>query len=164
MRKTPAGKIALGGIMAAAAVVVMGLGGLIPIATFVCPIICMTFLSFILKMCGRRIAWAWYGAVAILSLLLGPDKEAAGIFLFLGFYPIVKPGLERSKIAIVWKFLLFNSLILLMYWILIHIIGMTELAQEYQNLGNAMTVVMLIMGNILFLLLDRALSRLSKIR
>lgn len=164
MRKTPAGKIALGGVMAAAAVVVMGLGGLIPIATFVCPIICMTFLSFILKMCGRRIAWAWYGAVAILSLLLGPDKEAAGIFLFLGFYPIVKPELERSKIAIVWKFLLFNSLILSMYWILIHIIGMTELAQEYQNLGNAMTVVMLIMGNILFMLLDRALSRLSKIR
>ncbi len=164
MRKTPAGKIALGGVMASAAVVVMALGGLIPIATFVCPIICMTLLSFILKMCGRRIAWAWYGAVAILSLLVGPDKEAAGIFLFLGFYPIVKPGLERSRIAIVWKLLLFNSLILLMYWLLIHIMGMAELAQEYQDLGSVMTAVMLIMGNILFMLLDRALSRLSRIR
>ena len=46
----------------------------------------------VLKTCGVRIAWAWYGAVAILSLLLAPDKEAAAVFAFLGYYPIVTPN------------------------------------------------------------------------
>ena len=40
-------------------------------------------------------AWAWYGAVSILSLLLGPDKEAAAIFLALGYYPILKRHIDR---------------------------------------------------------------------
>ena len=91
-------KIAFGGMMAALATVIMSLGGLIPVATFVCPMFCMLILAFVTGMCGRRIGWAWYGAVSVLSLLLGPDKEAAAVFVFLGFYPIVKPSLDRMKL------------------------------------------------------------------
>ena len=162
MRKTPAGVIALGGMMAALAVVVMCLGGMIPIATFVCPIICMMLLSFILRTCGRRIAWAWYGAVTILSLLLGPDKEAAAIFAFLGYYPILKPRMDQMKLGLLVKLLLFNAAILLMYWVLIHLFGMAQVASDYQELGIVMTAVMLILGNVTFWMLDRALTNLSK--
>lgn len=150
--------------MAALAVVIMCLGGMIPIATFVCPIMCMMLLSFVLKMCGRRIGWAWYGAVAILSILLGPDKEAAAIFGFLGFYPIVKPKLDRVKLGFVLKLLVFNAAILLMYWVLIQLFGMAQVAADYEALGAAMTAVMLVLGNVTFLLLDKALTRLSKIK
>ena len=80
--------------MAALAVVIMSLGTLIPVATFVCPVLCMLILQLVLKLCGSRIAWAWYGAVAILSLLMAPDKEAAAVFLFLGYYPVVKPRMD----------------------------------------------------------------------
>ena len=162
MRKTPAGVIALGGMMAALAVVVMCLGGMIPIATFVCPIICMMLLSFILRTCGRRIAWAWYGAVTILSLLLGPDKEAAAIFAFLGYHPILKPRMDQMKLGLLVKLLLFNAAILLMYWVLIHLFGMAQVASDYQELGIVMTAVMLILGNVTFWMLDRALTNLSK--
>ena len=162
MRNTPARVIALGGMMAALAVVTMSLGGLIPVATFVCPVISMVLESFVLKMCGRRIAWAWYGAVAILSLLLGPDKEAAAVFLFLGYYPILKPALDRKKLGFLLKTLLFNAAVLVMYWLLIRILGMEQIAAEYAQLGTVMTAVMLVLGNVTFWLLDRALTIFAK--
>lgn len=162
--KSPARVIAFGGMMAALAVVIMSLGGMIPIATFVCPMLCMMILAFVVKMCGSRIGWAWYGVVAILGLLLGPDKEAAAIFVFLGFYPIIKPKLDGMKFGIALKLMLFNGAILLMYCLLIHMFGMAQIAAEYQELGTIITAVMLIMGNVIFFLLDKVLTRFTKIK
>ena len=150
--------MALGGILAALSVIVMNLGGLIPVATYVCPMICMLLLRVVLKTCGSRIAWAWYGAVAILSVLFSPDKEAAAVFVFLGYYPIVKPKLDQSKGKWLWKGLLFNGATLCMYWLLIHLIGMAELVSEFQEMGILLTVITLILGNITFFLLDRLLG------
>ena len=89
MKNSPAAKISLGGMLAALALVIMNLVGLIPVATFVCPMLCMMILTLVVRFCGKRIGWAWYGAVSILSILLAPDKEAAAIFIFLGYYPIL---------------------------------------------------------------------------
>lgn len=164
MRRNYARVIALGGMMAALAVVVMSLGGLIPVATFVCPMICMILQSFVYRFCGKRIGWAWYGAVSILSLLLGPDKEAAAVFVFLGFYPLVKPKMDAARLPWLWKALLFNASILLMYWILIHLFGMAQIAAEYQELGIIMTMIMLVLGNVTFFLLDKVLTRFNNIR
>ena len=156
--RTEARKIAFGGMFAALAVVIMSLGGLIPVATFTCPMLCMLLLAFVTKMCGDRIGWAWYGAVAVLSLLLGPDKEAASIFVFLGFYPIVKPRFDRLRFSVIPKLLLFNVLILTMYALLIRLFGMNQIAVEFAELGQVLTVVMLLLGNVIFLLLDRVLT------
>ncbi len=156
--RTQASDIALGGVLAALAMVIMCMGGLIPVATFVCPMLSMLLLTVVLKRCGSRIGWAWYGAVAILSLLMGPDKEAAAVFLFLGYYPIVKPWLDRRKGKWIWKLLLFNVAVLSMYAILIRVFGMAELVQEYEELGTALTVVLLLLGNLTFYLLDRLLG------
>ena len=114
-KKTPAYSMALGGVLAALAVVIMCMGTIIPVATYVCPMLCAVVLQMVLKTCGTRIAWAWYGAVAILSALLAPDKEAAAVFLFLGYYPIVKPRLDRAKLRWLWKGLLFNGSVVVMY-------------------------------------------------
>lgn len=157
--KTNAKQIALGGIMAALAITIMSMGGLIPVATYVCPMLCMLILSFVLQLCGGRIAWAWYGAVAILGLLMGPDKEAAAVFLFLGYYPILKPRMDRMKLQWLWKGLLFNAAILVMYWLLIHLFGMAQIAGDFDALGSVMLIVMLAMGNLIFFLLDKVLSR-----
>ena len=162
--RTEARKIAFGGMFAALAVVIMSLGGLIPVATFTCPMLCMLLLAFVTKMCGSRIGWAWYGAVAVLSLLLGPDKEAASVFAFLGFYPIVKPRFDRLPVAAVWKLALFNVLILTMYALLIRLFGVEGIAAEFAEIGQVLTLVMLLLGNVIFLLLDRVLTRFSKIK
>ena len=161
MKKTPAARIALGGMLAALALVIMNLGGLIPVATYVCPSLCMVLLSVVLKLCGRRIGWAWYGAVAILSVLMAPDKEAAAIFAVLGYYPIIKPAFERTKLPNTCKYLYFNVVILAVYWLLINLMGLTEIAKEFSEMGILFTIVMLLMGNMIFRMLDRILSRIA---
>lgn len=161
-RNTQASQMAFGGVMAALAVVIMCLGGMIPFATFVCPMICMLILQMVVACCGQRTGWAWYGAVAILALLLGPDKEAAAVFLFLGYYPMLKPKFEKMKFAWVWKLLFFNIAIGVMYFILLHIVGLDQVVQDYEEMGKILTAVMLVMGNAIFFMLDVILS--SKIR
>ena len=145
--------------MAALAIVIMCLGGLIPFATFVCPMFCCIMTKLVLTMCGKRIAWAWYGAVAILSVLMAPDKEAAAVYVFLGYYPIVKPWMDTQKLSWLYKGILFNVAILVMYWLLIHIFGLNEIAADYEEAGIVMTVVMLILGNVTFFMLDIVLGR-----
>ena len=162
MKKSSARQIALGGVMAALAVCIMCLGGLIPVATYVCPMLCMILLVFVTRLCGMRIGWGWYGAVGLLSALLGPDKEAAALFLCLGYYPIVKPGLDKSRLRILWKLLLFNGATSAMYWVLIRLLGMEQLAAEFAESGRWMLAVMLVLGNLTFLLLDVLLKRLEK--
>lgn len=157
--RSKASDMALGGVLAALAVVIMSLGGLIPAATFVCPMLCILILTIVLKRCGRRTAWAWYGAVAILSLLLGPDKEAAAVFVFLGYYPVLKPKLDSLPCKWLWKALLFNAAILLMYWLLMNLFGMAELTEEFAEMGAVMTAITLLLGNVCFFLLDFVLSR-----
>ena len=164
MSNTPAKKTAFGGMMAALASVIMSLGGLIPVATFVCPVLCMLILAFVTKMCGNRIGWAWYGAVSLLSVLLGPDKEAAAVFVFLGYYPILKPRLDLWKLGWLLKLLLFNASVLLMYGLLIHLFGMAQIAAEYREMGTVLTVMMLILGNVTFFLVDLVLTRFGKIK
>lgn len=151
--------VALGGMMAAVAVVIMCLVGIIPVATYVCPMGCILILDFVRRQCGNRIAWAWWIAVAILSILLGPDKEAAFLFLFLGYYPILRPKIEGLKLKILVKLALFNGSILLMYRILITVLGMEQLLEEFGELGSFMMITTLVMGNVTFFLLDIILKR-----
>ena len=121
--------------------------------------VCIVLTQEVLKICGRRIAWAWYGAVAILACLMAPDKEAAAVFVFLGFYPIVKPRLEKRKFPKLAKALYFTAAILVMYWLLISLLGLEALTEEYRQTGSGMQIVQLILGNVIFFLLDRVLDR-----
>ena len=152
----------MGGVFAALAVVIMSLGTIIPVATYVCPVACMLILQLVVKTIGFRLGWAWYGAVSILSLLLAPDKEAAAVFLVLGYYPIVKPRLDRLSGKWLWKGLLFNGSILVLYWILLKLIGMERLVEEFSDMGIAMTAALLLLGNVTFFLLDRLLEMKPK--
>lgn len=162
-RRNQAAPIALGGIFASLAVVIMCLGGMIPAATFLCPMLCMILLSVVMKKCSNRICWAWYGAVAILSILLSADKEAAAVFVFLGYYPILKPKMDGLPLKWLWKLILFNAAILLLYTLLIHVFGVAQVIEDFEELGTVMTVVTLILGNVTFFMLDKLLSVRFKI-
>ena len=146
-KKTPAGKIALGGVLAALAVAVMSLGTLIPVMTYVCPMICTLILEAVRQTCGNRIGWAWYGAVAFLGALLSPDKEAALMFVFLGYYPLVRPKIT-GRLSWIYKLLLFNGSIGVM-------------VEEYREMGVWMLAALVVMGNVTFFLLDTLLHRAS---
>lgn len=160
MRNTK--KIALGGILAAVAVVIMCLGGLIPVATYVTPVLCCLVCQLVLVFCGKKIAWTWYVAVSVLTLLLGPDKEAVIIYLVLGYYPCIKGYLDNLKFGLVLKLLIFNLSILLCYSVMMYVLGMNSIRQEMSSFGVAGTIILLIFGNVVFYLLDKALWMFSR--
>lgn len=162
MRNELTKKVALGGLLVAVAIVIMCLGGLIPLATFICPMLCALIQFVVLRFCGKKLAWAWYGAVSILSILLAPDKEAAYVFVLLGYYPIMKPWLDRCKLSWLWKLLYFNGAVLLLYAVALRILGLNEVMQEYEALGTIGLVICLLLANATFLLLDKLLTMLAK--
>lgn len=162
MKNSATKNAALGGVTAALAVVIMCLIGSLGITTYVCPVLCMLLCCVVRKQCGSRIAWAWYAAVCILSLLLAPDKEAAAVFLFIGYYPILKPAFDRFLISYLWKFLYFNASILVLYFILICVLGFAELLDNFSEFGKFSLVVILLIGNITFGVLDKLLGCIFK--
>ena len=161
MRKGNAWKIAYGGVMAALAVVIMCLGSLIPLATFICPVLCCLIGGTVLRLCGKRVAWAWYVALVVLSLLLAPDKEAAVVYVMLGAYPMLKGFFEKLPFCIFFKLFYFNATTIALYTILMRLFGLSAVLSEYGELGTGGFVVMALAANITFLLIDVLLNRIS---
>jgi hypothetical protein len=155
-------RIALGGMLAGVAVVIMCLGGLIPVATYICPMLCCLTQFLVLCFCGRKLAWTWFFVVCVLSLAMGPDKEAVLVFAAIGYYPILKPYIDRCKMGILLKLVLFNASIFAVYGVMIRFLGMEELISENMEFGLFGLAVIVILGNLTFFLLDRLLSIMGK--
>lgn len=164
MRSDYVKKIAISGLMAALAVVIMCFGGMIPVATYVTPVMCTLIGNVVFKLCGQKLAWTWYVAVCLLSLLLSPDKEAAAVYTFLGIYPCMKPFIDKFKLHILLKFLYFNLIALSAYHLLLQLLGLTDVLDDYAQMGAVGALVVLVLGNITFFMLDILLGRSFKRR
>ena len=154
--------LALCGVLCALAVAIMAMGTIIPAATYCCPVLASMTLVPVLILCGERLSWAMFAASAILSLLFAPDKEAAAIFLALGYYPIVKPKLDRMKKPrrAALKLLLFNAAIFaVLYGALLFIFRLDALREELFSMGLWLTLALILGGNVIFWLDDKLLER-----
>ena len=74
-------KLAFCGMTAALAATLLTLGGIVPLATYACPLLAMLALVPVTAEYGAPAGLAAYAAAALLSLLLTPDKEIACLFL-----------------------------------------------------------------------------------
>lgn len=156
-------EIAFCGVSAALGTVLLLLGGLIPGATYCAPVLGMLPLLPVLAECGRRSALGVYGVTAVLALLLTPDKELAGVYLFLGYYPVLRPALERlhSGLArLICKLAVFNAAVLALYFLALRVLGLDMLETEFTEYSTPFLMALLGGGNLVFLLLDRALGQL----
>ena len=160
MNKGRTWNIAFGGILAGIAIVIMCLGTIIPIATFVCPLICCLLCCIVMQLCGAKIAVAWYVAVAFLAVFMCPDKEAALVFIAFGYYPLIKQLLDKILLSFLFKVLYFNFSVLVLYSFGLRLVGMQELQFEYTQLGVLWLTVMLIAGNLTFILMDILMNRI----
>ena len=156
-------KMALCGMMAALSVVILCLGGMIPLATFACPMLAMLCLIPVVCEYGAGTAMLLYGAASILALLLGPDKEIVLLYVFLGWYPGVRPRLAVIPRPVRWaaKCALFTLAVITMYAFVLHLFRLEAVVEEFSEYSAAMTAVLLMMGNITFLLFDRAMARMT---
>lgn len=152
------------GMVAALCVALMLLGTIIPIAMFIAPAVAGFLIATVCVECGKKMAWTAYAAVSLLGLLFVPDKEIALIFaVLLGYYPLVKPWFDRIRPALlraVSKLMLCNGSILLMYGLVLLLIPAGEISQELRTTAFLLTAATLLMGNVAFLLYDRALRNM----
>lgn len=152
------------GIVAALCVALMLLGAVIPIAMFIAPAVAGFLIATVCVECGMQMALTAYAAVSLLVLLFVPDKEVALIFtVLLGYYPLAKPKFERIRPALlrcVCKLLLCNGAVLAMYGLIYLLVPMGSISQELRATATAAALATLAMGNVAFLLYDRALHNM----
>lgn len=166
MKKTnrmQAKHIALGGVLAALAVVILLLGGIIPVGTYIAPMVAALPLVILLAELPRSLCLGWYCIVALLGVLLCPDKETAFVFVFLGWFPLAKPRLDRlPKVpGLLCKLLLFNLSVAGLYALLILVFHLEALVREAQETGMILLIAILLLGNLSFILFDLVLGRLT---
>lgn len=152
------GKMAFCGMIVALSVALMLSGGLIPIATYCAPMFCALLLLPILMEYGKKAAWTAYAAIALITLILGIDKEAAFFFLFIGHYPLLKWEIERCKgkaKKLVLKLLVFNVSIMTMYAMLGYVLGMHAVVAEFGEMNAATLIVFALMLNLCLFMYDR---------
>lgn len=156
-------QIALGGVLAALAVVILLLGGVIPVGTYLAPMLASLPLIVLLAELPKSLCLGWYAVVSILGALLCPDRETTFVFVFLGWYPIAKPALDRLPRLprMVCKLLIFNAAVAALYALLILVFRLEALVQEARELGLPLLIVLLLLGSVTFLLYDRMLARLG---
>lgn len=151
-------RMALCGMMVALAMVIMLMGGVIPLATFCCPVLASLALVPVLMESGRKWTLMAYAATAALGLMLSPDKESALLFAFLGYYPALKPGLDRIKakpLRILAKLGIFNLAAGAMLLSIAFVLRMDAVMAEYTAMGVAGGLLFAILANVTMLLYDR---------
>lgn len=163
MKKSASRKIAFCGILAALAIVLLLLGGFVPFAVYCCPMLAMLLLVPLMEECSVKICICWYLAVSLLAFLLTPDKEAAFVFAFLGWYPIARRPLGKwPKLPrIIGKLLLFNVAVFAMYALMIWLFRMEAVAAEFQSAGLPVLILLLALANVLFLAFDLLLGKMT---
>ena len=163
-RKSKSWAMAYCGMAAALSVVLMLLGAVFPIAMFIAPAVASFLIATVCVECGMQLALTTYAAVSLLALLFVPDKEVALIFVFLlGYYPLAKPKFERIRPAvlrIVCKLLLCNGTVLAMYGLVFLLVPAGSISQELRTTALAVSLATLVMGNVAFVLYDRALHNM----
>ncbi len=158
MRARP---LALSGVLTALAAALLCLGGLLPGAVFCAPILAMAVLLPVLEELGPKAAGTAYAASAILALLLSPDREAAFVYLFFGWYPILRPKIAALPVRILRvlaRVAVCTSVALLLYGLALRLMGLTaDLAASAWYFNAALLAA----GNVVFLMTDAALARLT---
>ena len=156
-------KAALCGMMAALSVVILCLGGMIPLATFACPMLAMLCLIPVVCEYGAGTAMLLYSAASILALLLGPDKEIALLYVFLGWYPGVRPRLGIIPRSVRWavKSALFTLAVVAMYALVLHLFRLEAVVEEFAEYSTVMVFALIVLGNITFLVFDQVLDRMA---
>lgn len=154
--------IALGGIISALCVILMFFVAVIPAFLYVFPILCGLLISVVYFECGLKSSIVSYVSVALLSLIISPDKESALLFTsFFGYFPIAKIYIDRLKnrfLRILIKFLMFNVSIVLSYYVLIPIFGVVKTSDFGTDFEKYGILILLLIGNFVMAVYDVAVK------
>jgi hypothetical protein len=157
-------RIALAGMLCALTEVILLLGGVIPVAVYACPILAMVVLLPVREECGTKLSLCAYGATALLALLLVPDKELAGVYLFFGWYPAAQPALDRigsRVVRFIAKLGIFVCATAVLYALLIFVFQLSAVVGEYVESSRWILLSLLVLGCGVFFITDLLLRRMA---
>ena len=156
--------IALSGILSAICIVLMFCTGLIPLGVYLFPALAGLVVWLIYAEINRKWALLCYGCVAILSFLLTPDIEAKLIFTgFFGYYPIIRDLLKKIKpgiLSFIVRFTVFNVPVIIIYFLLINLLGMGQIIEDFSEFGDFALLVFWAFGSFAFICYDFCLEQL----
>lgn len=156
--------IAFCGMTVALSVVLLLLGGVIPIATYAVPMLTGLFLLPVLLEFGFKAAWTTFFATALLSLFLDFDKEAAFFYLFIGYYPIIKWRLDHLQPHVrMWcaKLAVFVMAMGLTYGFLALLLPAAAVWQEFSEMGTIVMIGFIVLFLFCLILYDRLLTPIA---
>ncbi len=155
-------KVALGGVVASLCLLMMFLTAVFPVLSMTLPVFSGLFIAVVAIEIDIPWAFVTYAAVAVLSLFVTPDKDAAVMFiLFFGYYPVLKMLIERLKSkAFQWilKIVAFNIAIVCIYHIMVSILGSVDFFEEFGFFNEYLAFGMLGFGNIVFIMYEAMLN------
>jgi len=152
--------MALCGMMAALGAAFMMMGGVIPLATFCSPALAGLVLLPLIAEAGKKSALGAYAAISALALILSPDKESALLFLFLGYYPVLKWTLDRIRVKplrLAAKLAVFNLACGAMILAMSLLLNMQAVMDEYAAMSAVMLALFAVLANVTLLLYDRVI-------
>ena len=155
--------VALGGIITALSVIFIMLGN-IPMGEYIGPTFAGMFTAWAVIELGMGRSLGIYAATSMLAFLLSFNKEPVILYiLFFGYFPVLKAFLQlKLKFkALRWvvKFVVFNLAMVAAYLLLIYVFGMP--LEEMQGLGKYTVFVLLGGGNVLMVVVDFCIEKLS---
>lgn len=163
-RKSKASLVALCGVFAALATVLLFLGGVLPFAVIACPVVASLVLIPVYTETGWKWGLVWYLAVSALGLILAPDKEAPILFLFLGYYPVLRRLINRlpfRPLRGTVKLVYFNLSIAAAYGLMIFVFRMGAVTEEFASMERYLLIACIVLANLSFAVYDRLIDRLE---
>lgn len=138
------------GMMAAVCIVLLLLGAVLELGIYAAPMFAGLCLVPLGEKWGRKYQTALWLAISLLAFLLVPNVEENLIFFgFFGWYPILRPTLQKmpKPLRLPIKLLLFNLVIAMIEWLVIYLLVPEDMTKLF-------LLILLGVSNLVFLLYD----------
>lgn len=147
------------GVSAALGIVIQLLGSWTGVGTYISPMLAGLLLIPVGREWGMKYQLLLWGSISLLSLFLLTDLEESLMFLcFFGWYPILRPRLEKLSGAVRWaaKLAVFNAVVLPLEALLMLVLIPESMKWEF-------VLVLLVLGNAVFVCYDVLVPRVEAV-
>ncbi len=131
-------------------------------ATVALPAIAGCLLIPVVVEANVRWGFATYAAVAVLSFIIAPDREAALFYIvFFGYYPVLFAVIGRIKNKVLRyaaKLLVFNAALTVEVLVSVNLLGIPM--NEIGDLGQYSLIITYVLYNIICIFYDYSLNGL----
>lgn len=152
-------RMAVCSVAAALGVVVLLLGAVLELGIYVCPMVvglCLIPIGWRFGVKYQLLLWI---VISFLSFLLVPNPEENLVFAGLfGWYPALQPRMQKLPkiLRALLKLLLFNAVVVALEALVLYVL-------VPEAVDSAMLVLLLLLGNVMFVMYDRVIGRFDVI-